>query len=74
MTGDEDRALFDVLYELRREHRDLRFGQMICTLAILARDDEPESVWEMEDEELLVAARRMLAERGRGVVPTGHPE
>lgn len=33
MTSDEDRVLFDVLYELRHEHRDLRFGQMICTLA-----------------------------------------
>lgn len=43
---------------------------MICTLTIMARDDEPESVWEVEDEELLAAARRMLADRREGVVTT----
>ena len=63
MTADEDRTLLDVLGELRRECPHLRFGQMICTLAIMARDDEPESIWEMEDDELLAAARRMLANR-----------
>ena len=66
MTAD-DRPLLDALGNVRREFPDLRFGQMICTLAILARDDEPGSVWELEDAELLAAARRMLAERDETV-------
>ncbi len=63
MSAKCDQALLDVLKDLRQAFPHLRFGQMICTLAIMARDDEPESVWEMEDDELLSAARQMLASR-----------
>ncbi len=59
-----EQALCEMLCELRLNFPELRFGQLICTLAIAARDDEPESVRELEDAELLTAARRMLAERG----------
>ena len=51
--------LVAALQELRRKFPDFRFGQLVCTLTILARDDAPESVWEVEDDELLAAIRQM---------------
>ena len=39
---------------------ELRFGQLIANLAVVARGAEPSAVWDMEDAELLVAARRQL--------------
>ena len=59
------------LGELSRACPEMRFGQLIANLAVVARGTEPGAVWEMEDEELLAAANWQLAEllarRGDGV-------
>ncbi len=39
---------------------DVRFGQLIANLAFLARSSGASDVWEVEDEELLEAARSHL--------------
>jgi hypothetical protein len=39
---------------------DVRFGQLICNLAFLARSSGPSDVWDVEDDELLEAARSHL--------------
>ncbi len=39
-----------------------RFGQMIAVLVMLAGEDAEDAIWEMEDEELLAAARKHLAD------------
>jgi hypothetical protein len=39
---------------------DVRFGQLIANLAFLARSSGASDVWEVEDEELLEAAREHL--------------
>jgi hypothetical protein len=57
---DSRRDLLVALNELSEQDPSLRFGQMIANLATHARGAQPESVWETEDEELLVAARRLL--------------
>ena len=44
---------------------DLRFGQLIANLAFLARTSGASDVWEVEDEELLVAARSHLRDLER---------
>jgi hypothetical protein len=50
------RALADLV-----EHTpDVRFGQLIANLAVIARGPTPEAVWDMEDAELLEAARSHL--------------
>ena len=36
---------------------DLRFGQLIANLAVIARGPTPESIWDMEDDELLEAIK-----------------
>lgn len=50
------------LGELSRACPEMRFGQLIANLAVVARGTEPGAVWEMEDEELLAAANWQLAE------------
>lgn len=36
---------------------DIRFGQLIANLAVIARGPAPEAVWDMEDDELLEAVK-----------------
>jgi hypothetical protein len=36
---------------------DIRFGQLIANLAVIARGPTPEAVWDMEDDELLQAVK-----------------
>jgi hypothetical protein len=41
---------------------EMRFGQLIANLAVVARGIEPSAVWDMEDEELLAAVNWQLVE------------
>jgi hypothetical protein len=50
------------LEELSEACPDYRSGQMIANLAMLAQGDEEGAIWEMDDEELLAAARKHLAD------------
>ena len=58
------RALADLVEQVPD---DLRFGQLIANLADIARGPTPEAVWDMEDAELLEAARSHLADRSDNV-------
>jgi len=51
-----------LLEELSETCPEYRFGQMIANLAMLARGDADGAIWEMEDEELLAAARKHLSD------------
>jgi hypothetical protein len=53
------KELLTLLAELSDSDAELRFGQLIANLATLALGTKPEAVWDAEDEELLVAARRL---------------
>ncbi len=44
---------------------DLRFGQFIAYLSVIARGPNPEAVWDMEDEELLEAVRGHIEDDNR---------
>jgi hypothetical protein len=48
------------LAELSDADPELRFGQMIANLATLAQGPKVEAVWDVEDDELLAAAMRLL--------------
>ncbi len=54
------RELLEVLRELSVLCPELRMGQLVTNLATAARGAFPESVWDAEDEELLVPARKQL--------------
>ncbi len=49
-----------VLAELSEVCPEVRFGQLVANLSYLARGLSNESIWDMEDEELLNAARKHL--------------
>ena len=64
--------LLNRLKELSRACPEMRFGQLIANLAVVARGTDPGAVWEMEDEELLAAAtwqlNELLSRRSSAVV------
>jgi hypothetical protein len=55
--------LLRVLAELSEVCPEVRLGQLIANLSYLARELSNESIWDVEDEELLEAARKHLRER-----------
>ena len=63
MTSESRQQVLAALVDLSEAYSDWRFGQMIANLATIARGPESESVWEMEDEELLAAIRWQLEQR-----------
>ena len=54
--------LLRVLAELSEVCPEVRLGQLIANLSYLARGLSNESIWDVEDEELLGAARKHLQE------------
>ena len=63
MTNVEPKqAILDALAELVKQAPDVRFGQLIANLAVIARGPNPEAVWDMEDDELLAATKIHLGD------------
>ncbi len=61
MTTEETRAeLLEALAELGRAHPSWRLGQALSKLAMAAGRLDAGAVWDLEDEEALEAARRLL--------------
>lgn len=52
--------LIESLAELRRVLPSMRLGQLIANMATVARGSVPGAIWEMEDDELLIAIRWQL--------------
>lgn len=57
------RELLRVLERLADECPDVRFGQLIANLSYLAKGATGEAVWDVEDQELLAAAKRQLEQQ-----------
>lgn len=60
MKSDTRTELLNVLLELSKVTPDVRLGQLISNLACHARGAVTEAIWDVEDEELLEAARKQL--------------
>ncbi len=67
MNGTERDGLLESLAELRRAQPSPRLGQLIASLALVARGDAAGAVWEVEDGELAEAIRWQLGQLGRAV-------
>ena len=66
MTSRElKQDVLQVLSELVAHCPDVRFGQLIVNLSCIARGPTPEAVWDMEDDELLAAAKSHLEDYER---------
>jgi hypothetical protein len=53
--------LLELIEQLSEEASELRFGQLVANLATLALGAKDEAIWDAEDEQLVAAARRLLA-------------
>jgi hypothetical protein len=62
MSSAARQELLRVLAELSDVCPEVRLGQLIANLSYLARELSNESIWDVEDEELLDAARKHLQE------------
>lgn len=58
MTNSElKQDILQALSELVEHTPDIRFGQLIANLSVIAKGPTPEAVWDMEDDELLDAIK-----------------
>jgi hypothetical protein len=70
MNGTTTDELIGAIAELRRLFPHWRMGQLIANLVTAAGGLDPGSIWDVEDEQLLAAAQRLIdRNRGRGSVP-----
>jgi len=60
MISSERDEVLQVLREVSALCPEVRLGQLVVNLSYLARGMAHESIWDMEDEELLHAARKQL--------------
>lgn len=65
MTTAVGNELMAAVAELRTLFPDWRMGQLVANLTQAAGCDRDGAIWDVEDEELLAAARRLI-ERNRG--------
>jgi hypothetical protein len=61
----ERREILRLLGPLSELAPDIRFGQLICNLALLAGRADAGGVWEVEDEELVAAIRKFTEDLQR---------
>lgn len=65
MSVSTTEELIGAISELRALFPEWRMGQLVANLATAAGNADPNAVWDVEDEQLLAAARRLI-ERNRG--------
>ncbi len=69
MTTQVRQDILQLLAELGECCPEVRFGQLIANLSYLAKGPSNEAIWDVEDEELLAAARKHLEERRNKEAP-----
>jgi hypothetical protein len=62
MNPDVRQELLRMLDKLGEQAPDVRFGQLLANLSYMAKSFTAEAIWDVEDEELLEAARVHLEE------------
>ena len=60
MIPSERQDLLRLIEEMSEGYPEFRLGQLIANLAFWARGDQEGAVWNIEDEELMVAAREQI--------------
>jgi hypothetical protein len=59
--------LIDAIIELRRLFPEWRMGQLVANLAMAAGGTDAGAIWDVSDEQLVVAAHRLIEQnRTRG--------
>lgn len=65
MTDPTRRELLTRLARLSELAPDLRFGQLVANLAFLAAGPWDQTLWDLEDDQLLAAVRQFEADLAR---------
>jgi hypothetical protein len=58
-------ALLDRLAVVRRLCPEMRFGQLVATIGLLAEDETGRNLWDVEDQEFAAALERLAADLWR---------
>lgn len=58
-------GLIDRLTTVRRLCPEMRFGQLIATIGLLAEDETGRNLWDVEDEEFALAVERFATDLSR---------
>ena len=61
MSETTSDALLQAVAQLSALFPEWRFGQLVANLTTTAGCQEPEAIWDVEDEQLLAAAQRLIA-------------
>ena len=64
---EERREVMELLAELSELNPDMRMGQWLSLFAMMARNSEVESIYDVEDWELIPVMRGFLAKRSEVV-------
>jgi hypothetical protein len=77
MSASVAEELIEAMSELRVLFPDWRMGQLVANLVTAAGGTDAAAIWEMEDEQLLAAARRLIeryrAREATSAEPTASP-
>jgi hypothetical protein len=65
MTTSVRKEILQELERLSELTPDVRFGQLIANLSFLALGPSNESIWDVEDEQLLETIRQHIADLSR---------
>ena len=69
MSVSAAEELIEAMSELRLLFPDWRMGQLVANLVMAAGGADAGAIWDLEDEQLLAAARRLIERnRERGAV------
>lgn len=63
MITQDRKELMRVLERLSETYPEMRLGQLVANLSYLAKEPSNEAIWDVEDAELIAAARQMLEQR-----------
>jgi hypothetical protein len=61
MNDTSPDALIQAVAQLRELFPEWRFGQLVANLVTAAGCQQPEAIWDVEDQQLLIAAQRLIA-------------
>jgi len=71
MIPSERQKLLYLIEEMSEGYPEFRLGQRIANLAFWARGDQEGTIWNIEDEELIAAARGQISNAKRGTQTVG---
>jgi uncharacterized protein (UPF0261 family) len=72
-TSESVGNLLEHLAELRARCPELRFGQLISTIGILAEDETGHSLWDVEDADFVEALERFARDLARRELNRAEP-